>query len=133
MLESAVNVKKWPRALRHVYTLLVVTVGFVVFRAENMTAAFGMLSAMFTGFASTPAQLAAFTRIFSPIFIAALIAGIVGATSALHNLGEKLTLSGSPRSREANSLIYALSVVVLILSIMYLSTSAYNPFIYFRF
>lgn len=158
MLESAVNVKKWPRALRHVYTLLVVTVGFVVFRAENMAAALNMLSAMFTGFASTPAQLAALTRISSPIFVAALIAGILGATPLLHNLGERLTqplsrrvgevVAGeseprrnedavwgrkSRRARAVNVLIYALSAAVLMLSMLYLSTSAYNPFIYFRF
>lgn len=129
MLESAVNVKKLPRALRHVYTLLVVTVGFVVFRAENMAAAVTMLKAMFAGFYFTPELAAAFTRIASPIFLAALVAGIIGALPTLHNWGESL----SRRSRAANVCIYALSVAVLVLSVMYLSTSAYNPFIYFRF
>lgn len=35
--------------LKHLYTLLVVLVGFVIFRADNMGQAFSMIGAMFSG------------------------------------------------------------------------------------
>lgn len=35
--------------LKHLYTLLVVLVGFVIFRADNMGQAFSMIGAMLSG------------------------------------------------------------------------------------
>ena len=47
------NPKKWPKALGHIYTLLAVCLGFVVFRAESAAQGLAVIGAMFAGFSFT--------------------------------------------------------------------------------
>ena len=58
LLEEYVPVfKKLPRALGSVYTMLVVTVGFVVFRADSLAYGAGYIGKMLTGFTVSDASL----------------------------------------------------------------------------
>ncbi len=70
------RISSWPRALRHVYVLLVVTVGWVILRAESVAEAGSMLQVMF-GMRGLPHLTAA--RYFTIQVWIALTLGIIGA------------------------------------------------------
>lgn len=79
MLESTgvIPVKKMEKHpwICHVYTLLVVGIGFVMFRAASVTQGFTFIAAMFAGWQFTPAGLVALHQILSVQAIAACITG----------------------------------------------------------
>ncbi|MDE7245947.1 MAG: MBOAT family protein, partial [Oscillospiraceae bacterium] len=60
----------------HIYALLVICIGFVIFRARNLTEMLAVLKAMFTGFALRPASTLALERI-TPAAWCALFAGVL--------------------------------------------------------
>jgi len=70
------RISSWPRALRHVYVLLVVTVGWVILRAESVAAAGSMLQVMF-GMRGWP-HLTAARYLTTQVWIA-LTLGVIGA------------------------------------------------------
>ncbi len=121
--------EKWPKLLRHVYTLIAVAVGFVLFRAETLPAAWSMICSMFTGWRFGGELTAVLSRLLSPITLAALI---VGAAAALPT-GGRLSLALEKRGGIYEGLTYGVALAGLALCGLCLSTSAYNPFIYFRF
>ena len=127
LLEDFVPLKKLPAVIRHIYTVLVVCVGFVIFRSDDMGQAGLMVSHMFSGFTLTNAQWVQAAPILTPLFIVILLLAVFGATPAWKKLADRM--NGSVR--EGLSYIYA--AVLLVLCILYLSGGAYNPFIYFRF
>jgi alginate O-acetyltransferase complex protein AlgI len=111
--------------LRHVYALLVVLVGWVLFRAPNATFAFDMLGAM-SGFAST-ASTRPVMEFLDAQQALALAAGIAFSMPLYPRLRETLApraalWAGAP----------ALVALFLIASSKVLS-GAYSPFLYFRF
>jgi alginate O-acetyltransferase complex protein AlgI len=130
-----------PLALRAAYTLLVIIVGWVFFRAPSFTQALQFLKAMLVSPATvpwTPPTLLWLT----PEVAGALIVGIVFSFPVLPRLLDKR------HSRVARSAIYpeprldtlfvhALPVGVLIagfaLCIVFLASGSLNPFLYFRF
>lgn len=131
MLESygALKPMKWPRTLRHAYTLLAVTVGFVFFRAESMAQAFSLIGRMFAGWSFSPAALAELSVLATPLCLAALAVSALACTPLMHRLGERL----SARRPIWEGAVYAAAYLLAVLSVLCLATAAYNPFIYFRF
>ena len=127
LLEDFVPIKKLPAVIRHIYTVLVVCVGFVIFRSDDMGQAGLMISHMFSGFTITNAQWVRTAPILTPMFITFLAIAVIGASPAWRKLAGRI--NGS--AREVLSYVYAAGLLVL--SILYLSGGAYNPFIYFRF
>lgn len=130
MLESSVlNVKKWPKVISRVYVLLAVTIGFVLFRADTITQAADIVAAMFVGWNISLEQAAIFSRLLPPIVLLALPAAALAAAPLANRYGALL----SAKSRAWETAIYCAALLLLALSALCLSTSAYNPFIYFRF
>jgi len=120
---------KWPRPLRHIYTALVFIIGFTIFRAENMAYAFGYIGQMFSGTA-TEASSALLSGVMTPLMIVMLLIAIFASFPILPKLRE---LSGRKASEWLKRLGYALSIVLLVLCVLNISASTFNPFIYFRF
>ncbi len=131
MLESYGILKpsKWPKALRHIYTLLAVTVGFVLFRAETLPTAWSMISNMFAGWSFSQSSVTELGILLTPLCITALLCAVFACTPAAHRLGERLTA----KHEGLSSLIYIAALALLCLCVSCLSTASYNPFIYFRF
>ncbi len=130
MLESSVlNVKKWPRVLSRVYVLLAVTIGFVLFRADTFSQAADMVAAMFTRWSVSLEQTAIFSSLLSPIVLFTLPVAALASTPLANRYGALL----SAKTAAWETLIYCAALLLLALSALCLSTSAYNPFIYFRF
>ena len=115
---------KW---VGHLYVLLVVCVGFVLFRADNMGQAWGMLTAMFAGAGWTKQVAVSTAPIFHRLFFVTLAACLVCATP----LAQRITQRWKSRFREPA--LYAASLALLALCLLSLSGGTYNPFIYFRF
>jgi alginate O-acetyltransferase complex protein AlgI len=142
-----------PAVLRHVYTLLVVMVGWVFFRSTTMTYAWAYLGAMF-GFvdgsqlihmphppiddawiaASAIHPIGLYANSLSWTMIAA---GVVGSMPWLPRLRARTARlleegrTGAWLALEAAGLLGLALVFVRVA--MDLAAGAYNPFIYFRF
>ena len=131
MLESYGILKpnRWPKALRHLYAVLAAMVGFVFFRAETLQKAVLVLREMLLGWQLTPSALAELSLLVSPLAVLALLLSLFACTPAMHRIGEKL----AAKCPKAECCIYLAALLIFLLSILSLSTAAYNPFIYFRF
>lgn len=144
LLENLIPVKKLPKALGVVYALLVVTVGFVLFRAETFEQAAHFITQMFTGFSSlslvSTLALEQLTPLFIFTFVCAVFACIPWRTLFTRRLGlfavptaEESALPNSSIARIINTASFIAALVLLIVCLLSLSGGGYNPFIYFRF
>ena len=118
------------RALAHVYTLLAVCLGFVLFRGESLASAWRVIAAMFTPGGLGPAAAAALRLAGNPRDLLLLLAGIVVCLplgSLFPRLGESL---GEGRLRP---LSYALCFLLLALCLTELAAGGFAPFIYTQF
>ncbi len=136
MLERVgiIRPEKWRiKALGHIYTLVVSVTAFVIFRAETIGQGFLMVGKMFTGWFSTPQTASFLIATLTPSVILFLVIGIVGAT----DLPKKLVAWIASKDFVPGLLPEVVSMVsamiVLGLCVLSLSSTAYNPFIYFRF
>jgi alginate O-acetyltransferase complex protein AlgI len=130
---------KFPRPVRHLYTILIVMIGWVLFRSDTFVAAGHFALAVFgLGHASAAQPL---PRYLSNQVLWAIALGIpfsaplwdwIKTTSA--RLGQ-----ATPASCRAGVQIFggildvALVVGLLLISAIWLAGGTYNPFIYFRF
>lgn len=137
--EYVPSVKKMPRLLSHIYTVLVVCVGFVIFRADTVSQGFYFIGQMFAGFTFTAESLNLVTQQMTPWFAAAGVAGIIGA-APIRPLADKVRAGLCQDQEPLTALwqriqtgLYFLSFLLLLWCMLRLSGSSYNPFIYFRF
>jgi Predicted membrane protein involved in D-alanine export len=121
--------KKLPRFVGRIYTLLAVLIGWVLFRADTLGDAINYIGAMFNfsnfGLARAAAQLDNITGL-------AIILGIIFSAPLLPWLRKKLESVEGGRT-SAYILNTAGCIGLFILSVVFLTGSDYNPFIYFRF
>jgi alginate O-acetyltransferase complex protein AlgI len=119
-------------ALGHAYTLLVVLIGWVFFRADTLGAAGRYLAAL-AGFgaAAKPAAFA-LALALTPKLLLALLAGAVASFPALPALAAAAERAGVPAGAAALARGVALAAVFLLCA-GFLAAGSYNPFIYFRF
>ncbi len=128
------------------YTVLIVLIGWVFFRADSMTAAMGVLRAMA---GAGPAAAAPFSAgwYLTPEVALALVAGCVGAMPWVPALrarlggipaGDGSQATGHGAEGSAVGWVPSLAVtaalwIVLLGSLSLVAARTYNPFIYFRF
>ena len=127
MLEKFIPaLKKLPGALSHIYVMLIVILGFVLFNAADLSQAGSDLAGMF-GFAGLPLvsdQALYYLRSYGVVFLLAFI----GATPLVKTLAQKL--EGKPVCAVLEPLMM---IVLLVLCTAYLVDGSFNPFLYFRF
>lgn len=130
MIESLLpRRKKAPAFLGHLYALLVVTVGFVLFRADTLSQGLAIIGAMFTGFSFGEEMMSTAVLQLTPLFLFMTAAGIICAAP----WKEWLEKSGRKLLPLVEGFSYPISIALLILCVLSLSGGTYNPFIYFRF
>ena len=117
----------WKKFLLHLYTLIVVLIGWVLFRTTTLAGCFTYLKAMF-GLNSLPIIDVNFTRYLSEkliYFIAGIIFSIPTYTylNNFINKHKKVSYIISP----------ALMTFLFLITISFLVKGTYNPFIYFNF
>ena len=103
----------------HLYTILFVMLTFVVFRADSLGYAFGMISRLFS---SGGSNSVAFSNITS-VYLIALVLAVVFSSTILDKLIAKTK----------TWIMGVISIVVYLASVMMLVSGGYNPFIYFKF
>ena len=132
-----VNEKLWllkplknSRILNHVYTMFFVVIGFVLFDAESVGAAFSALGAML-GFGGLPtvSPEAVYTL---KSYAVVLIVAVIGATPLMKKLFERI---GKSKAGSAVLTVAEPLGIVLLLTVCtaYLVDGSFNPFLYFRF
>ncbi|WP_438572568.1 MBOAT family O-acyltransferase [Clostridium sp.] len=124
---------KAPRVFRHIYLLLIVVIGWVFFRAENITQASEFLKVMF-GAGSNALTNTAFT-VYLIDYWYILLAAIVLSTPIVKVLKrEILKINKKALENEVVYLMHGLSLgIYMFVVIIMLCSSSYNPFLYFRF
>lgn len=121
---SSGSQKTWKRALGHLYTLLVVCVGFVFFRADSLGQGIWLVKEMFTGFHFERSAVSFAVCLLDPFYLT------VAAVSVAAALPLKEKIKKLPGYEPFS---YMVSIGGLFLCILSLAGNGYNPFIYFQF
>ncbi len=114
--------------IKHVYTVVVVTTLFVIFRADTITYAFDYLHSMFFGFDFNTQSFAIVFKLINNYVVFILIIAVVASTNAVKKLNfhSKVMAFADPFS-------YVSTLAMFALCVLSLASNSYNPFIYFRF
>ena len=110
------------KRIGQLYALLVVVLGFTLFRADTLAQAGAMYAAMFSGVGLHWLGTAAVWAKFTPAFALTLCLALLLCTPVAREHTPK---------RESVTFIGSLGL--LLLCMMYLAAGSFNPFIYFRF
>ena len=132
LLEEILPIKKLPKVFCHLYTLLVVCMGFVMFRADTITQGIQMIGKMFTGWDFSAGMINVAVSQMNPLFDLTVVLGVVGSIPLLDKF-RMLSEKAGGKGRAATAASYAGSFILLLLCMLSLSSGTYNPFIYFRF
>ncbi len=126
----------WPRAVRHIYVLLVVMLGWVFFRSPDLAYALHYLAAMFSPGDSGYMDISVYNHLNNEVLLAMLFGGMSSMPVApvfrkwLHE--KQLLVNGWVQCMVSIGTIGFLLLIVLG-SAMQLAAGTHNPFIYFRF
>lgn len=127
VLESSgiIPIKKCKVAfIRHIYAVLLVMIGFVIFRADNIHQALVFLSGMIG--VNGIGYIAGLLQYLSPYYVVMFIIAAICCTDIV----KKMFLSLCKKNEWPKMV---LSIAALILCLLSLASESYNPFIYFRF
>ena len=134
LLEKFVIRNRMPRALGHVYALVVIYLGWVLFKFENFGELGCVLAGMFGlaggGFASMTVSTLFMQNIFLMLFC------FVACTNFGKWLHHKFFVAA--KGNQTIATIYAITeaitpIVLFVIAVAALAGASYNPFIYFQF
>lgn len=118
---------KLPKLLRHVYSLLLIVVGWVIFACDDVSMLLPYLGSMFGANGALGGQDMYWLTTKAILLMVCAIA----STQLPKKLFEKAT--GAMNEKTAFILKAVPTAAVLILSMAFLISDSYNPFLYFRF
>ena len=132
--------QKLPGFLRHIYTLLVILCGWVLFTSATLPHGWRFLTVMF-GFSQSTGAIQELSWYLTREVKMALLVGILFSMPILPALARlKENLAHSQQESSLAFLEFPLDIcqtvglcLTLIVSLMFLSAGTHNPFIYFRF
>ena len=118
---------KLPKLFRHVYALLLIVIGWVIFASDDVSVLLPYLGSMF-GANGAVGGMDVYTLFTKAVL---LIICCIASTE----LPKKLFLSaaGATNEKAAFTLKSVLTIALLALSMILLIGDSYNPFLYFRF
>ncbi len=118
-------------AFAHLYTMLVVALGFTLFRADSLSAAGAMFARMLAGVNFAPAHDLALISLLDARTVCLLIAAVLLAFGLPQRLAGRMS---KPVPEVARGWVRAGGCAALYaLCVLNLSSAAFNPFIYFQF
>jgi alginate O-acetyltransferase complex protein AlgI len=128
------------KPLRHAYALLVIMIGWVLFRAESLAGAASYFKAL-VGAGVPHSQFLRFNYFLTPELVLVVILGVLGAMPAVPFFRRKieaLVQRMDGRMGVAAELTLGAVRAVIIMGLFTYSSAlsaagTYNPFIYFRF
>ncbi len=111
--------EKIPKILQHVYALFVIIIGWVFFRAENLTSALIYIKNMFTVNSSSINDL---IPLMNKRYILCILCGII------------FSIPWTSKIKVKHPVIVDIILIILfIIAIAYMIGSGFSPFLYFRF
>ena len=122
-----VLLSRLPKAVRHIYTMIVVLIGWVFFRCDRLTDALAYIKAMFV-FDFSNMHYLGITEYLDREFYALLILSLLGSLPVIPALQK--------RFGKYEVLGYVADMGLLGLfafAVFYMVGADFNPFIYFRF
>lgn len=121
-----------PRFIRHIYTLLVVIIAWVFFRIEDFSTANDFVAKMFY-LKHESHYLYDFHYFINNQFLIAGVFAIILSTPIMQKIVTLYPQTGFIGSKKSQFTRLVCIVSVLLTSVVLVSASTYNPFIYFRF
>lgn len=121
--ELVLRLKKWPRFIRHIYTITIVLISFIFFRADTMAQALDFIGGLTNFSTMSPEVSGLMNTLINVKFIFILILAIIGSTPFVKRLLDRININ----------IKFIFLIFVWILCLLNLSAATYNPFIYFRF
>jgi alginate O-acetyltransferase complex protein AlgI len=125
--QTVLQVQQWPKIVQRMYTLLIVLIGFVIFRAESFTQSLIFIQSMFSFSSASALASKELMILITPLSILLLVISAIASTPIMKNI--KVKTEGSI----ASMLSYGFTIVLWIACLLSLAANTYNPFIYFRF
>ncbi len=126
------GVLDWP-LWRHAYTMLVVMIGWVFFRADTLPGAVAFLRAM-AGLSDAAPTIYTLRWYLTPELWLILTAGVIGSTPWVVALARRLARAEpAPFDWRVSLASTTALAALLVASIVSIAARTYNPFIYFRF
>jgi alginate O-acetyltransferase complex protein AlgI len=122
-------------ALRHIYALLAVMGGWVLFRCETLPQAAAYYAAL-GGFGAGETTRHSVAHFLDPLVATTLVIAVIGATPVARRVGawrDRVAARGGATGTAALSIDVAWMGVALVAAAAWLAAGTYNPFIYFRF
>lgn len=134
LLEEYLPIRKLPKPLGWLYSMLVVMFAFVLFRADTIEQAWYYITQMITGWAPLSAQThAVLMSQLTPLFVFTLVIALVGALPWLPLLKKRIYQLSALAQKRIDIIASIACVGLLIVCLLTLAGGAYSPFIYFRF
>jgi alginate O-acetyltransferase complex protein AlgI len=126
--------KTW-RPIRHIYTIMIVLIGWIIFRAENFHHLNYFLKAFF-GFGVGDTIVYSYLSYLSNSLLIVLLSGAVFSMPIFLIFSNALSHQTRPlniRKVAMFSILEIFYISILLLSLLNIASGSYNPFIYFRF
>lgn len=117
-----------PDVVRHIYSIVLVVIGWVLFFSSSFGQAADYIRVMFGAGAHGFADRESMYLLTSNLILWLIL--IFGSTPLVHFRYEHMLRSKKWNTTIINSVVYA---ALFIVCIAYLATETYNPFLYFRF
>lgn len=122
------RLEKIPGLFRHFYTLLFVMIGWVFFFSPTLGSAWKYLGVMFGIGAKTVADSMGIYLLVTNLILFLIAAA--GSTAKVHEIFTSIVYGGHKARAVFACTVYG---GMFLLSVAYLVTETYNPFLYFRF
>lgn len=131
LIERAIRNKKWyiniPNIIKHIITMLIVILGWVLFRADNLEQAMGFIKTMF-GFNNPTSLTFEYIYFINKKFIFWMVMATLGSMPFVANKLKKYS------GRKSFEILATIGISILfVISIIFVVNSTYSPFIYFQF
>lgn len=116
------------KPVNRLYTFCMAAIGFLVFRAENLSSAFVFVKAALIGYNINKTGVSLMLTEFSPFFIAVFAFALLFAFFA-DDIRKKI----DTQSKTVRRLQYISAPVLFVLCLIMIISNSYSPFIYFQF
>ena len=117
-----------PKVLGWILTMLLVLIGWIIFRIENLNDALVLISRLFV-YKSSDWSGVLFNNFDLMVSIPYILLALLISFPFINNYLEKF----KKKNFFCEGIVYVLCLIVFLISISMLLSSSYNPFIYFRF
>jgi len=122
---------KLPSFVSHLYTIFVILIGWVLFRAEGLNDCIRIITALFVPTTTNISRLQ--FLMYIEMYGIYLLLGVILSMPIFPKIRNYLLEKKFKNNVVVYSLYYVFVLIIFILSVVYLSEATYNPFIYFRF